>query len=145
MALMRHTDMRLTMNVYTDPRIFDLAGAVAKLPTFDGVTEAQAAKATGTDGTDEVRRTESATSQPARMGICSAGIRQGDDEGDGKLTISNGRDLRMKNPHRHDGGKRAGEGGRTLDIHVGKNANPLVTLAVPNSGQKGLPRDTQSL
>jgi integrase len=28
MALMRHTDMRLTMNVYTDPRIFDLAGAV---------------------------------------------------------------------------------------------------------------------
>jgi hypothetical protein len=34
MALMRHTDMRLTMNVYTDPRIFDLAGAVEKLPTL---------------------------------------------------------------------------------------------------------------
>lgn len=34
MSLMRHTDMRLTINLYTDPRIFDLAGAVAKLPTF---------------------------------------------------------------------------------------------------------------
>ncbi len=34
MSLMRHTDMRLTMNVYTDPRIFDLAGAVEKLPAL---------------------------------------------------------------------------------------------------------------
>jgi integrase len=33
LALMRHTDMRLTMNIYTDRRIFDLASAVEKLPT----------------------------------------------------------------------------------------------------------------
>jgi hypothetical protein len=32
MSLMRHTDMNLTMNVYTDPRTFDMAGAVEKLP-----------------------------------------------------------------------------------------------------------------
>lgn len=32
MELMRHTDLRLTMRTYTDPRIFDLAGAVEKLP-----------------------------------------------------------------------------------------------------------------
>jgi len=32
MELMRHTDLRLTMKVYTDPRIFNLAGAVERLP-----------------------------------------------------------------------------------------------------------------
>jgi len=26
MSLMRHTDLRLTMNVYTDPRVFDMTG-----------------------------------------------------------------------------------------------------------------------
>lgn len=35
MSLMRHTDLRLTMNVYTDPRIFDLAGAVELLPSLN--------------------------------------------------------------------------------------------------------------
>jgi integrase len=51
MYLMRHTDLRLTMKVYTDPRIFDLAGAVEKLPmTFGTVEDAEAAPATGTDG-----------------------------------------------------------------------------------------------
>jgi hypothetical protein len=34
MNLMRHTDMRLTMKVYTDPKVFNLAGAVAKLPVL---------------------------------------------------------------------------------------------------------------
>ena len=28
MSLMRHTDLRLTMRTYTDPKIFDLAGVV---------------------------------------------------------------------------------------------------------------------
>ena len=37
MSLMRHTDLRLTMKVYTDPRIFDLSGAVEKLPMTFGV------------------------------------------------------------------------------------------------------------
>ena len=51
MALMRHTDMRLTMNVYTDPRIFDLAGAVSNAAELRQRTaEPQTAKATGTDG-----------------------------------------------------------------------------------------------
>jgi hypothetical protein len=50
MSLMRHTDLRLTMKVYTDPHIFDLAGAVEKLPiTLGTANEAQAAQATGTD------------------------------------------------------------------------------------------------
>ena len=47
MALMRHTDMRLTMNVYTDPHIFNLAGAVEKLPSLPtDDTQTQTVKAT---------------------------------------------------------------------------------------------------
>ena len=34
MSLMRHSDIRLTLNVYTNPKAFDLAGDVEKLPTF---------------------------------------------------------------------------------------------------------------
>lgn len=32
MELMRHTDLKLTMKHYTDPRIFDLASSVARVP-----------------------------------------------------------------------------------------------------------------
>ena len=39
------------MKVYTDPRVFDLAGAVEKLPLIFGTPgEVKSAKATGTDG-----------------------------------------------------------------------------------------------
>ena len=31
--LMRHADIRLTMEVYTDPRLFDLQGAVESIPS----------------------------------------------------------------------------------------------------------------
>jgi hypothetical protein len=31
--LMRHSDIRLTMGVYTDPKLFDLQGAVNSLPS----------------------------------------------------------------------------------------------------------------
>jgi len=50
-AAMRHSDINLTMGVYTDPRLLDLAGAVERLPSLplDG-TDRDAARATGTDG-----------------------------------------------------------------------------------------------
>jgi integrase len=48
MELMRHTDMRLTMGVYTDPRLFNLAEAVERLALPAASEEARAA--TGTDG-----------------------------------------------------------------------------------------------
>lgn len=52
MELMRHTDMRLTMNLYTDPRIFDLKSAVEKMPTITPTTpDSQQQAATGTDAT----------------------------------------------------------------------------------------------
>ncbi len=52
-AAMRHSKIDLTMNVYTDPKLLDVAGALNSLPTLplDGeqVSTRQPAKATGTD------------------------------------------------------------------------------------------------
>ncbi len=49
MELMRHTDMRLTTKVYTDPRAFNLSAAVETLPSTSG-PDFQRAKATGSAG-----------------------------------------------------------------------------------------------
>jgi hypothetical protein len=74
MSLMRHTDVRLTMNVYMDSRVFDLAGAVQKLPPlFVYESEVQAAGATGTDGVSvgaggSTRRSESVSSRLTLLG-----------------------------------------------------------------------------
>jgi integrase len=51
---MRHSDVRLTMNVYTDPRLLDVAGAVDALPALpidreSPSSEKVALRATGTD------------------------------------------------------------------------------------------------
>ncbi len=52
MEQMRHTDIRLTTKVYTDPRLFDLNRAVNTLPRIVPPTqEHQRARATGTDDT----------------------------------------------------------------------------------------------
>src|SRR6476659_7111638 len=51
-AAMRHSDIKLTMGVYTDPRLLDVRGAVERLPALplpDGPSRTAAA-ATGTDG-----------------------------------------------------------------------------------------------
>ena len=53
---MRHSDVRLTMNVYTDPRLLDVAGAVEALPNLpidrDWLSsEVVDLQATGTDST----------------------------------------------------------------------------------------------
>ncbi len=54
-AAMRHSDIKLTMGVYTDPRLLDVRGAVERLPALplsDGgrSPEAGAGVTTGTDG-----------------------------------------------------------------------------------------------
>jgi len=48
---MRHSDISLTMNTYTDPKLLDLAGAVDLLPTLDldAPPKAEPLAATGTD------------------------------------------------------------------------------------------------
>jgi len=53
-AAMRHSRIDLTMNVYTDPRLLDVAGAVERLPDLpldagDRTDAMTAARATGTD------------------------------------------------------------------------------------------------
>ena len=53
-AAMRHSDPRLTANVYTDPKLLDIAGAVDALPSLPlpsgSHTDAAQQRATGTDG-----------------------------------------------------------------------------------------------
>ena len=51
MEIMRHTDMRLTMNLYTDPRLLDTARAIERMPDLDEQPAAErvVARRTGTD------------------------------------------------------------------------------------------------
>lgn len=52
-AALRHSDIRLTMQTYTDPKLLDIAGALKSLPAMPIGDErsamSQSAKATGTD------------------------------------------------------------------------------------------------
>jgi len=51
MELMRHTDIRLTTRIYTDPRLLDTVGAVNALPRLQPKSEEPVeARGTGTDG-----------------------------------------------------------------------------------------------
>lgn len=46
----RHSTMELTMKVYTDPTLLNVAGVVASLPTMNSRPIRQEAAATGTEG-----------------------------------------------------------------------------------------------
>ena len=50
MELMRHTDIRLTTQNYTDPRLLDTAAAANGLPLLCDGSETKEGRATGTDG-----------------------------------------------------------------------------------------------
>ncbi len=48
---MRHSNISLTMNTYTDPALLDIAGAVERLPDLPlDATDRDAGQTTGTDG-----------------------------------------------------------------------------------------------
>lgn len=117
MSLMRHSDMRLTMNVYTDPRIFNLAGAVEKLsiPAGNEPKEAIAIVATGTDGkpadlaenfvsdgnegiSSDSGWRESVTSPSALIGHCSAVIGEQGEASDATITPVIGGNWQQKTP-----------------------------------------------
>jgi hypothetical protein len=49
MELLRHTDLKLTMTYYTDPRLLDTARAVADLPDLGGPAAMATMRATGTE------------------------------------------------------------------------------------------------
>jgi integrase len=54
-AALRHSTLELTMRVYTDPRLLDVAGALAALPALPTAgTMPEVARATGTDDTRAV-------------------------------------------------------------------------------------------
>jgi len=95
MSLMRHTDMRLTMNVYTDPRIFDLAGAVEKLPALPSLHTHQVDEVPGWR--------ESVTRTSAAIGICSAVSGTDSAQGSSTLSLVSGRVRQQKSPSGRDG------------------------------------------
>lgn len=103
MSLMRHTDIALTMNVYTDPRVFDLASAVEKLPSFDRPSEVSAK---GTSSILEFRRTKSGTSSSTLIGTCTAVIGMNVKNGVGAMPFTTryaDRDWQQKTPSGMDG------------------------------------------
>jgi hypothetical protein len=55
---MRHSDIRLTMGVYTDPKLLDVRGALEALPALQldhKSNEGEAVRSTGTDGKTPAR------------------------------------------------------------------------------------------
>jgi integrase len=66
-AALRHSSLELTMQHYTDPRLLDVAGALAALPALPtGDTPPEAARATGTDDARAVALTVALTSGRSR-------------------------------------------------------------------------------
>ncbi|MDY7011788.1 MAG: tyrosine-type recombinase/integrase, partial [Planctomycetota bacterium] len=74
MELMRHTDMRLTMNLYADPRVLDTARVIERMPDLDGQPAAEKSTARKT-GTDDLP-VEVSTLMPGRESIDEKYVRQ---------------------------------------------------------------------
>ena len=145
MSLMRHTDLRLTMKVYTDPRIFDLAGAVEKLPIqLVKPEELQPQQSSEPDGqsadpessdddgnqapgdgnsrcADGAMRTQCVTYPPTVIGDCSAGIGKTQESPNISETLAL-TGIGNKKTRPAGTGKKAGDGIRTHDVSLGKAA-----------------------
>jgi hypothetical protein len=78
-AAMRHSDPSLTANVYTDPRLLDVSGALDALPSLpietgrDIIQERARAAATGTYGRSSVALPVAQTIDISRQSGCIAG------------------------------------------------------------------------
>jgi integrase len=112
-AAMRHSDPSLTANVYTDPRLLDVSGALDALPRLpldagtDAARERARAVSTGTydrsfvalpvaQTGDKPRQTEGIAGQPgtdasAMAGTASIALSGNADKGNGRLTIADKR------------------------------------------------------
>jgi integrase len=103
-AAMRHSDIKLTMNVYTDPALLDVRGALDSLPALPlqgGQAEGEAVRATGTDGAaartvapvvaptpDNLSATQSTAGKPAGAGVPTTPVVSGSpDKKKGPLSI----------------------------------------------------------
>ncbi len=120
MALMRHTDMALTMNVYTDPRVFDLAGAVEKLPMFEGKAPLKSEPSVIASAT---WRTESGTSGSAGIGSCSAGMGIGPYQGHLASTPYAVSDWHRKTPSNMDGVQERAKGFEPSTLTLGTSCS----------------------
>ncbi len=126
-AAMRHSDIRLTMGTYTDPRLLDVRGAVERLPnlplpTGTNSTDAAAVRATGTDSRLNVA--SSSVAPPVAPPVAPTQYIRGHS---GALTGTQG----LSN-----------ESERSIDLTRGKglkgNEKPPLTSAVTCGGNVGL-------
>jgi integrase len=121
-AAMRHSDIKLTMGVYTDPRLLDVRGAVEKLPVLPLPTGADAvahqARRTGTE--DHLRNGSRAVAPAVAPTRCNQGHfrSSSDTEGSANESQSNGREFC----------------GNAEDV----NAKPSLTSAVTEGHEVGL-------
>ena len=105
---------RITMNVYTDPRIFDLAAAVEKLPNTAPMHRSVQA-ATGTDvetplphavGEGGPERVANKAATVAVYGRCAASIGSNEKVTSPPDLLGKDADLALKCTHRHNSGRR---------------------------------------
>ena len=91
--------MKLTMNLYTDPRVFDMAGAAEKLPAI-GAEKSEVEDVKGSppviEGTNP-GRSKSVSTASAGRGFCSAVIGSPASEAGSALNLYSGRDRQPKN------------------------------------------------
>ena len=94
-AAMRHSKIDLTMNVYVDPRLLDVHGAIERLPalSLDG-TDDQSEAATGTD--------ERAETEPRKF---APGFAPTDDNSSFFSILDNERAKRLRRKHRQENPK----------------------------------------
>jgi len=127
MELMRHTDLRQTMKVYTDPRIFNLSAAVEKLPTIsiDLSTRLQqsagggnGSKSNSASHDEPVANRGAKTSSERHSAAVIGQTEAGCNEAQLPDEIQDGRELAIIGSE----GKKAGDGIRTHDVSLGKAA-----------------------
>ena len=133
-AHMRHTDPRLTENTYMDDALLPIASELAKLPAFpnasDPVEDAIPLQATGTDNTTprdlaaNMQQTCGSKGCFKSSPVTTSGQdrhRKGDEAEDRKSLENKENSTQRHGVSRHDKrrGRKAGDGIRTHDIHVG--------------------------
>ena len=127
-AALRHSSLELTMQHYTDPRLLDVAGALAALPALPtALAPLEAARATGTDDAGAVALTRGRTRQNTSVSVTRNEL----DGGSGTTSTSRERPSIPAIPERNT---RAGEGTRTLDIQLGKLALYQLSYARESPG-----------
>ena len=130
-AAMRHSDINLTMNTYTDPRLLDVAGAMDALPLLplDGICgQPEVVKATGTYDLSSSQFAPAfapTSGKPLQTGAFPATLPTTDPTDDVNLSFAiSAYGVKRKDPvtTHVTGSFKAGDEDRTHDINLGKVA-----------------------